>query len=112
MKRTPCEHMMWHGLPLIRKELAERLISDFGLSQRDAAEKLGITPAAVCQYISKKRGCIDINDDTILKEIMISAERILSEDDDVVIIEMCRICRVIQSRHMLFLADEIKDENK
>jgi len=52
--------MIWNGIPSIRKELAEALIKEFGLSQRDAAEKLGLTPSAVCQYLSKKRGKTDL----------------------------------------------------
>ena len=46
---------MWSGLPVIRKGFAESMINDFGLSQKEAAEKLGITPAAVCQYLSNKQ---------------------------------------------------------
>jgi len=50
--------MKWNGLPVIRREIAESMINKFGLSQKEAALKLGVTPAAVCQYISKKRGKI------------------------------------------------------
>ena len=60
MKQTPCEYMMWNGLPVIRKEIAESMINNFGLNQKEAAKKLGVTPAAVCQYLSKKRGKIKI----------------------------------------------------
>ena len=76
MKRTPCEYMMWNGLPVIRKEIAESLISDYGLNQKETAQKLGVTPAAVCQYLSKKRGKIKIIDEEILTEINKSAKRI------------------------------------
>jgi predicted transcriptional regulator len=96
MRRTPCEYMLWNGIPTIRKELAETMIKQFGLSQRETAEKLGLTPAAICQYLSKKRGKTDIFDETIIKEITISAERIIKNDDTHVIIETCRICRLIQ----------------
>jgi predicted transcriptional regulator len=96
MRRTPCEYMLWNGIPTIRKELAETLIKRFGLSQRQAAEKLGITPAAVCQYLSKKRGKTDVFDDAIIQEIIISAERIVHNDDSYVILETCRICKIVQ----------------
>ena len=79
MKRTTCEYMMWSGLPVIRKEIAESMINDFGLSQKEAAEKLGITPAAVCQYVSKKRGRLEIADTTVLKQIKTSAESIIED---------------------------------
>ncbi len=96
MRRTPCEYMMWNGIPVIRKEIAERMIKNYGLSQREAAEMLGITPSAVCQYLSNKRGKIEIHDSGIDKEISISAERIIKNGSDHLVIETCRICRLIQ----------------
>jgi predicted transcriptional regulator len=96
MRRTPCEYVLWNGIPHIRKELAEILINQYGLSQREAAEKIGITPSAVCQYLSKKRGKKDIFDDAIIQEISISAERIVKNDGNIVVLETCRICRLVQ----------------
>ena len=96
MQRTPCEYMLWSGIPSIRKELAVKMIEQFGLSQRKAAEKLGITPSAVCQYLTKKRGKIGIFDEKIMEEITISAELIMKENGTDVYIETCRICRLVQ----------------
>ena len=97
MRRTTCEYMMWNGLPVIRKEIAESMINDYGLSQKEAAEKLGITPAAVCQYISKKRGKIEISDKKVLKEIKASAENIIENGDSSVLSETCRICKIVRA---------------
>ena len=111
MRRTPCEYMLWNGIPTIRKELAETLIKQFGLSQKEAAEKLGITPSAVCQYLSKKRGKTDIFDETIIQEITISAERIMKNDGADVIIETCRICRFVQkNKYFSYLCAEHQKE--
>lgn len=96
MRRTPCEFMLWNGIPMIRKELAEMMIKQFGLSQRETAEKLGITPAAVSQYLSHKRGKNDILDESIVQHLTVSVERIIKNDGEVVVIETCRICRLIQ----------------
>jgi len=96
MKRTTCEYMMWNGLPVIRKEIAESMISDFGLSQKETAEKLGITPAAVCQYLSKKRGRSDIADEIILTEIKLSAKNIIDNGNGYIISETCRICKLVR----------------
>ncbi len=93
--------MIWNGIPAIRKELAEALIKEFGLSQREAAEKLGLTPAAICQYISKKRAKTDVFDETIIQEISVSAQRIMKNDGTDVIIETCRICRLVQKKQTL-----------
>ena len=110
MKRTTCEYMMWNGLPVIRKEIAESMIRAYGLSQKEAAEKLGITPAAVCQYLSKKRGKIEINDPFILDEIKISARNIIENGkEDDVISEICRICKILRSTPQFNLVCKVCD---
>jgi predicted transcriptional regulator len=98
MKRVPCEYVIWNGLPLIRKEIAESLMTNFGLNQKEAAEKLGITPAAVCQYVSHKRGNKTIDDEELIKEIRLSSERILNYTDDAMIKETCRICKIFMAK--------------
>ena len=96
MKRTTCEYMMWNGLPVIRKQIASSMIKDFGLSQKETAEKLGITPAAVCQYLSKKRGKVDITDGELLDEIKFSAQNIIDNGNGTIIPETCRICKLLR----------------
>ena len=96
MRRTTCEYMMWNGLPAIRKEIAASMINDFGLSQKQTAEKLGITPAAVCQYLSKKRGKIELTDEYIKNEIRESAKSIINNGNNTLIPETCRICKLLR----------------
>lgn len=89
------------------------MIKQFGLNQRETAEKLGITPAAVCQYLSKKRGKIDILDESIIKQITLSAERIVKTNDSNVVIETCRICRLVQkTKEFTDGYEEVPDEDK
>ncbi len=104
MKHTPCEYMMWNGLPVIRKEIAESMVNNFGLNQKEAAQKLGVTPAAVCQYLSKKRGKIKITDEEALTEINKSAEVIIQQEDGAVISETCRICKILMTKEIFPLA--------
>jgi len=93
---------MWKELPAIRKELAKSMITNFGLNQKEAAKKLGLTPAAVCQYFSKKRGDrIQITDRALKKEIDISAERIIQNNGKNITTEICRICRIKKSNGFL-----------
>ncbi len=96
-KLTPCEYMMWHGLPVIRREIAECIINKYGLNQKETAKKMGVTPSAICQYLSKKRGKIKIVDENILKEIGVSAKRIIEDDKSSIIDEACRICKIMRS---------------
>ena len=52
--KFPCEIIVWKVLPAIRARLACELAKQ-GLPQKEIAQKLGITEAAVSQYINKKR---------------------------------------------------------
>jgi len=93
---TPCEIILWNRLPAIRRELAVALIKNHGLSQRDAANRLGVTPAAVCQYVSNKRGQAVAFDSAMQAEIAISAANIMN--DGSVVEETCRLCHLIRSQ--------------
>ena len=106
MLKTPCEFMMWNGLPVIRKEIAESMINNYEMTQKDAAKKLGVTPAAVCQYVSNKRGKIKILDESILEEIKISAERIIQNETAVVTTETCRICKILRTKGVFSFSDD------
>ena len=52
----PQEIEVWYLLPSVRKELARCFVNDFKLKQKEAADLLGITEAAVSQYLKSKRG--------------------------------------------------------
>jgi predicted transcriptional regulator len=43
-------------LPTLRSHLASLLVSRYNLSKKDAAASLGVTPAAVTQYLKGRRG--------------------------------------------------------
>jgi hypothetical protein len=51
----PQEIEVYYLLPAIRRELAKSL-KKLGKDQKTIAEYLGVTPAAISQYISGKRG--------------------------------------------------------
>jgi predicted transcriptional regulator len=92
MTQTPCERVRFVILPHIRKELAICLVEQFHCSQRKAAEKLGITPAAVSQYKSKKRAGNQIFTEEFKTEISSSANRINEQGSQIVESELCRLC--------------------
>jgi len=94
--KIECEEAVWRTLPLIRKEFAQRLVKDHGLTQRKAAEKLGITESAVSQYLAKKRGDSKIKDSSIKEEITKSVQRITDGDLQVMKLETCRICHLLR----------------
>jgi uncharacterized protein len=96
--KTPCEIIVWEVLPVIRKEFAKSLIKNHGLTQRKAAEKLGLTEAAVSRYISGKRGKIKKLNKELMKEIQESTARIYKGNSLTVTEETCRICDLLKSK--------------
>lgn len=94
--KTPCEVIVWEVLPSIRKEFAKNLIGKHGLSQKEAAKKLGVTEAAISRYISGKRASQELFDGEILKEIEKSASELIKGNNSIIIKETCRICNIIK----------------
>ena len=77
----------------------------------ESAKKLGLTPAAICQYISKKRGRIKINNENIIREITASAKYIIHHGENSVIKETCRICRLMKTEGIFsFFCNKCKNE--
>ncbi len=74
--QTYQEVEVWFIIPVIRAELAKSMIKQ-GLKQKEAADLIGLTEAAVSNYIKGKRAKSKIKlDDKILKEIEKSAKKL------------------------------------
>ena len=94
-RKSPCEMVIWDVLPSIRAAIAEELVKR-DLPQKEISRLLGITPPAVSQYVSKKRGyniefgeeikasISQLADDLVDKKICNPVERI------------CEICRMLR----------------
>ncbi len=52
----PCEHATKAVIPSIRAVVARILVERFGLTKYAAAKILDVTPAAITNYLKKKRG--------------------------------------------------------
>lgn len=91
-----CDEMVRHYLPQIRAEVVSRMVTQRGLSQKRVAGYMGLTPAAVCQYVSRKRGCkcLEISED--LNEVIEQWTGSLINGDNSVTI--CDICRCVQKK--------------
>lgn len=96
-----CEKVVWNILPAIRKEISKILIENKGYTRKKVADTLGVTEAAVSRYLSKKRGKLEITDKDLLKEIQKSTNRIIKGDDSTVIVEICRICTLLNSSKII-----------
>ncbi|MBU2638351.1 MAG: helix-turn-helix domain-containing protein [Nanoarchaeota archaeon] len=96
--QTPQEIEVKYVLPVLRRELAKQMIK-LGLSQKDAAKKLGISGAAVSQYLKKKRGTEGMK--MPMAEITKSAKAIMKGEKTEAIEEINRLCRVIRKTRVL-----------
>ena len=97
MKKIPCEYIVWNILPSIRKEFARSLMKNHGLNQKQVSEILELTPAAVSQYLSNKRGG-DITDKDILCEVDKSVRIIFEKGTAKLVSEICRICYLLKAK--------------
>jgi predicted transcriptional regulator len=93
--KSPCEEIVWDVLPCIRAAIAEELIKR-GLSQKEVSKLLGITPPAVSQYISKKRGYSIIFDQGAKTDIGKLADDLIQNKIINLTERICQICQDIR----------------
>ena len=53
-KVMPQEIEVWYLIPALRREFTRIFIKDYGLTQKQTADILGITEAAISQYLRLK----------------------------------------------------------
>jgi predicted transcriptional regulator len=86
-----CDTMVRNILPPMRAEMVFRLVQREGLSQSDAAKRVGVTRAAVSQYMSRKRGVSDVQ---ITNELNSMIDRwalaVVTGESD---INLCDVCQ-------------------
>lgn len=87
----PQEVEVWYLLPSVRKHLAVIFTKELDLKQKQAAEILGITEAAVSQYIKAKRGKEVKFTKEDIEKIRKTANKILEDRTNVVkhIYDLC-----------------------
>jgi len=91
-----CDSIVRTWLPPMRAEMVSRLVQEQGLSQSDAAKKLGVTRAAVCQYMSRKRGAGEVE---ISSEMDLMIDRwvlaVVTGESD---INLCDVCQCAKKK--------------
>lgn len=86
-----CDTLVRNLLPGLRAEMVCRLVSHHGVSQSEVAKRLGVSRAAISQYMSKKRGGARISLSGDLNDIIdLWADAVLNDD---VSITLCDVCR-------------------
>jgi len=112
MEKIPCEYVVWNVLPSIRKEFTKSLVRIYNLNQKQISQLLKLTPSAVSQYLSNKRGGIDITDEDILQEIDKSARNIFKNGKAKLNYEICRICNLLKSTKQISKNNEYFTGNR
>ena len=82
-KVMPQELEVWYLIPAIRRELAKIFIKEYGLKQKNAAQCLGITEAAISQYLKSKRGTEIKFSEKAMKDIKEAAKEIVEKKKDI-----------------------------
>ena len=95
---TPQEIESWYIIPAIRRDFVKLLVKK-GLSQKEAARKLGLTDAAVSQYMSDKRGTDVKFSRKIMSEIARSVDALL--DGSNAMKELQRICNLARKERVV-----------
>ncbi len=75
---TPQEVEVWYLLPAVRKQLMMSMIQQ-GLKQKEVAELLNLTDAAVSQYVHNKRASGINFPEEILSQIDVSAQKLIKK---------------------------------
>ena len=96
-----CETIVQVVLPGIRALVAKELMESHNLTQQQAAEKLGVSQAAISQYRRDIRGYkikILQKDNEIMKEVADMASKIVSGEKEFfdTNLEVCKLCNIIR----------------
>jgi len=100
----PCIAAVWYLIPAVSASLAKKLAKE-GLSQSQIAAKLGITRAAVSQYISGKRGIelkLGHKSKKALEKLAKKLAAAKSDSGDAELsLSMCGICAIARKEKVL-----------
>lgn len=95
MYNLPQEIEVWYIIPYLRKELSRILTKEYDMSMEEAGEILGVSKAAVSQYLSGKRATRIKLPSKVKGEIKKSA-KIISENKTKAVKEMQRLLKIIR----------------
>jgi hypothetical protein len=96
-----------HILPALRLEITRQLIEKFGMRKADAANKMGITPAAVSQYLNRSRGgsaTTLIEGSGAVMGLVDDISRDIASGEsplDVLLLKLCRTCAAVRAEGLI-----------
>jgi len=105
--KPPCMVVVQSILPALRMEVTRELVEKYGMKRSDAAAKMGVTPAAVTQYLGKTRGChvnTLIEGNSKVMELVDELARDIAAGEsplDVLLLKLCRACATARSEGLI-----------
>lgn len=104
--KTPCELVVTTLLPTIRASIAVELVKRHGMKQKEAARLLGLTTAAVSQYLSMKRATkrelYPFRSEKFKELVKEAADVIASQPGEVEAMRaLCRCCTEVRRERLL-----------
>jgi len=105
--KPPCTIVVQYILPALRGAIARELVEEYGLSKTEAAERMGMTPAAITQYLNRSRGdtasAIVERSEGVVK-IVSDISRDLFQGEslvDVLLMKLCLACRAVREEGLI-----------
>ena len=92
--------IIWNVLPAIRAAIAKEL-SSMGVSQVESARLLDMTPAAISQYHTKRRGCRIVFEGEVKESLTRLAQDLHAGRVDDLASRICEICAQIREENQL-----------
>lgn len=103
--KPPCMIVVQHLLPPIRVAISKKLVEEYGLKKIKVSQLMGLTPAAITQYLNQKRGDDQdiIQSPKINKLVSEIVKDLISEESqpDMLLLKMCRICQVARNEGII-----------
>lgn len=84
---------------MIRATLAWYMIKEYGMRGHEVSGKLGISDAAVSQYLSGKRGKI-IDDPEIVGMVRSIIERNIKSGGEISKEDICKVCTTYREKYL------------
>jgi len=106
----PQEIEVWYIIPALRRELAKLFVKDYNLSQKESAQILSITEAAISQYLKSKRAIEVKFSDKELAEIKKVAKKIVDNPDSLMEV-LYKLCLSFRGSDTICDLHKIKDCN-
>lgn len=102
----PCEIISWHVLPAVRREITKYLVGERQVSRKIVSQKLGLTEAAVCQYLKHKRGGSHQFNEHDLHKIREMADMLMQSEKG--FDKMCVVCKEFDASEQILSAANVK----